>query len=411
MNGDDIERSIRRSIHEMSPDMLDALIGELGFETQVPGASGGVAKPTQSQNRSRQVRRWLRVGLSAAAVLVLAIGILSIAAPNRQTFAVIGLDVNPSIEISVDDEERVLHADALNAEAGAILEDLELQGTSLNTACHAVVGSMLVKGYLTSDNNSILVSVRSSNDLKGKEIERRLSEDLNAFMENSQVAVAILGQYVEDSDELGAFAKEHGVSLGKAWLIKKLLAADKANGDESSLVKLSTQELILLAQERHVESETSIGASDTSSFISKDEAVALALHDAGVSKKDATGIQVEFDCEDGALVYEVTFSTLDSRYEYLVDARSGAVVSNEVEPLIPSGPWVRDTESGQLPVSSHDDDDDDGDDGDFDDDAGVVETDDTNWDDDDDGDDDRDGDDGDDVESSERNDDDSHDDD
>lgn len=433
MNGDDIERSIMRGVREMRPDMLDTLMDELGLEAQAPCGEATIAETRNqdglegvscrkpefareenpcvygeadaervlSRSRPYRAKRWFQVGLSAAAVLIIAVGILSVTIRGSQTFAVVGLDVNPSIEIAIDDGERVIHADALNVEAEAILDDVDLEGASLNTACYAVLGSMLTKGYISSDSNSILVSVCSSNNLKGKEIEQRLSEDLNAFMEGSEVEVAILGQYVEDSEELENFAAERGISLGKAWLVKKLLAADSANQIESSLLKLSTQELILLAQEKNIDAETSIGTSDTSQFISKEDAVAIALRKAGVMEKDALAIGVEFDCEDGKLVYEVDFLADDCGYEYVIDARLGTVISSETEVLNSSTSQTSDAAPKELPYSPDDDDDlndvaDNDDDDDDDDDARYDRGDNDDDDDDDSDDDGNDGDDDDD---------------
>ena len=391
MNESEIERHLRQGIREATPDLLESLVDELGLDAAGEnGASEQGNEPVQSRGsgdsspetrlsggpsagegrtgdglassarKSRRARRWLQAGLSAAAVLLIAIGVFSLMGQDKEAFAIVGLDVNPSIEISVDDNERVFHVDALNEEAEVVLSDLELTGTDLNTACHAVVGSMLVKGYLSSDTNSILVSVRSLDAKRGKEIEQRLSEGLNSFMEDSKIAVAILGQYVESSEGLERFAEDQAISLGKAELIKKLLAVEGTKSDEQSLLKLSTQELILLAQQRGVDCETSIGASDTSEFISKERAVDAALRDAGSQKSDATSIEVEFDCEDGVLVYEVDFLTSEAKYEYAINARTGKVLSSEVEAV--SSPKSQQAAQDQDRVADDQLDDDDSDD-------------------------------------------------
>lgn len=368
----EIEGSIRRSVRQMTPDLLDSLMVELDFVSEnaaetrtfsdgenlshdegLAGGEGSAARQTlagasatQEASQSdaagagcktatlpRRPRRWYRLALSAAAILVLvAVGFFAFAGQNRQVFAVVGLDVNPSVELSIDDRERVIAAEALNDDAIVVLEGLNLEGVDLNTACHAVVGSMLVKGYLRADSNSILVSTRAIDPVVGKQLEQQISQNLNSYLENSEVAVAILGQYVADDEEVSRIANEQGISLGKAWLMRKILAADSKT-DEASLLELSTQDLILLAQEKNVESDTSIGASDKTAYISKDEAVEAALKDACVQKPDASQIRVEFDCEDGELVYEVEFNTAANSYEYDINARSGQVVSAEASAI------------------------------------------------------------------------------
>lgn len=422
MSTRDVERVLREEVRQSTPDLLDGLLEELGLDGQEPTARSGLdatvvgapvdddatsavnlsllreAAPARTCPRrsARTARR--RVGLPVLALLALAVGLFALMRPQREPFAVVGLDVNPSIEISVDSRERVLGATALNDEAAIVLQDLELEGTELGTACHAVVGSMLVKGYLRSDANSLLVSVRSADAEAGKVLEHRLSQELNDYLENSEVAVAILGQYVEDSDELEHFAEQRGISQGKAWLIQKLLASEGTRMDEAALLKLGTQELILLAQERHVESQTSIGTSDTSRFIARDEALSIALADAGAERREVRESSVEFDCEDGVIVYEVEFRTDSGDHEYLIDAASGAIVEHEVEAAGEiASPLPQEQETDDNPAEAgvwagddEPDDADDEEDDDADDDAGW-----SDWD--DDADDDMDDDEGDDA--------------
>ena len=369
MNSNDIETSIRNGIRETTPDLLDGLMDELGLQPEasptMDGANVGLPANVVPLPSARRPRNWLRAIIPAAAILILvAVGFFAAGNMNRETFAVVGLDVNPSIELSVDDRERVISANALNDDAATVLDGLQLQGTDLNTACHAVVGSMLVNGYLRPDSNSILVSIQASDEQAGKALEQRISKNLNSYLENSEVAVAILGQYVNDDEQLARFADAQGISLGKAWLIQKLLAMPNTKMNEASLLKLTTQDLILLAQERKVEADTSIGTSDTSAYISKDKAADIALADATVSRDNAAGLQVEFDCEDGALIYEVEFSAGGTNYEYDIDARTGKVVSNETEA---ADPGDGDGENAGAYTEDDDDLDDDSDERDSDD--------------------------------------------
>ena len=359
LNEQAIENHIRQGVLQETPDILDALLNELDLnptpvenEAALPDSANSSSEPQWTDSSAsfqapsehdgfmretnvriiRRPRRWYRAVLTAAAVLaIVAVGIFATRGFNQEVFALVDLDVNPSVELSVDKHERVVSASALNDDAVAVLDGLELEGTELNTACHAVVGSMLVKGYLRSDSNSILVSISALDSQAGKDLERQISENLNSYLENSEVAVAIWGQYVEGDDELAAFAETHGISLGKAWLIRKLLASSDAKMDETSLLKLSTQELILLAQDKKVENETSIGTSDASAFIPKEKAADIAFADAGVPKQDVGDVQVEFDCEDGELTYEVEFHAAGSTYEYDINARTGAILSTDVE--------------------------------------------------------------------------------
>ena len=53
------------------------------------------------------------------------------------------IDVNPSIELEVNRQEKVLRATPLNDDAQTILDGMKLEGVNLKTAVNAVIGSMV----------------------------------------------------------------------------------------------------------------------------------------------------------------------------------------------------------------------------------------------------------------------------
>ncbi len=80
-------------------------------------------------------------------------------------------------------------------------------------------------------------------------------------------------------------------------------------------------------------SEGSSGQSSSSSQISSDTAKAKALADAGVSESEVTYTKVKQDYDDGVLVYDIEFYTSALKYEYEINAATGAVQSRESEPV------------------------------------------------------------------------------
>ena len=347
MSGD-IEEKLKEAVENETPDMLDSLLSEInGMENKADTAP----VPVFEEKRKRKAGM-IKMLAALAAVLVVFVGARSVLRGANETFAVVGIDVNPSIELSVNKAERVTGAKALNAEAEEIIGGMKLEGSDVNTAVSAIIGAMLTNGYITDKSNSMLISVRAKDSAKGKELEHGISEKMNRFFENSEVAAAIIGQYVEDDKELEQFAEKNGISEGKAFLIKKLLRSGKSRMTEESLLSLSTQELILLAQERDIPKEDSYGEADTSRYIGRNKALAAALKKAGLSKDQIKGSRIEFDCDDGMIIYEVEFSCNGVEYEYDVDAVTGKILASE----------------GEAEYDRDDDDDDDDDDGDDDDD-------------------------------------------
>ena len=73
--------------------------------------------------------------------------------------SVISLDVNPSVELDVNRQEKGVSAVPLNADANEILDGMDLKGADLNVAVNAIMGSLLKHGYVDELANSILISV------------------------------------------------------------------------------------------------------------------------------------------------------------------------------------------------------------------------------------------------------------
>ena len=375
-----IEEHLGRAIDEMTPDLLGDLMKELDME-KVPSEEVEKTTPDQQTEEKplfvtrRKHRRQLYKGLAAcAAALLIFVGGYSFWGGEKETAAVVGLDVNPSIEMSVDDEDKVITAKAYNDEGQDILSDLNFEGSDINVACNAVVGAMLTRGYLTDLSNSILVSVQAQDAEHGKMLEKSLSKNLNGFLEDSKIAAAILGQYVADDQAVTTFAEENQISTGKAWLIQSLLAQDDRLTAEG-LLKLSTQELILLGQEKEISGDDHYGQVNTSEYISREEALLIGAEQAGLTEPGATDAsaaeqlmdthRVTFECDDGIIIYDVDFTAGGMEYEYDINAKTGEVIGMDVESVgggqgagSGNGSGSGSGSGGTAPVDRDDDDDD-----------------------------------------------------
>ena len=390
-----LEEKLRNALNDSAPDLLNELMTELGISDETPlmmrDALTDVPderfKEVPAAPKKEKMSFGKMLAVFAAAVVLMAAGTSLFGGGSRNAFAVVGIDVNPSVEISIDKNEKVIKAEAINPDGKEILDGMNLKGSDVKVACNALLGSMLAKGYLTDVSNSVLVTVRSEDPARGREIEKQLTDNLNTFLENSAIAGAIMGDCIVDDEELEEFAELHGISLGKAWLIRIISSSNPEKSPEM-LAGLSTQELLLLAQQKKVRSETSYGSVDTSSYIDSRKAIEIALAGAGVSSSQASGIEAEFDAENGVIVYEVEFVAGNVRYEYNINAETGNVISYDTE-QVPQGSDGYSSDDDRDDDGDHDDrdDEDDYDDGDHDDHDDDDDNDDDDNDDDDDDDD------------------------
>ena len=76
---------------------------------------------------------------------------------------------------------------------------------------------------------------------------------------------------------------------------------------------------------------TTGGAASSEGVISEDEAVEIALSDAGVSASETTALSVHLDTDDGVQKYEVDFNVGTTEYNYDIDPATGAIIESDVD--------------------------------------------------------------------------------
>ena len=144
-----IEQRLCQAVREETPNLLPQILSARNMEK---GTVIDMTQALQNQKKKHTVRNW---AIAAAAALVLAVGGF---AGYQYQFAVdtaVSIDVNPSIELEVNRQEKVLRATPLNDDAQTILDGMKLEGVNLKTAVNAVIGSMVQNGYFTDEVNSI----------------------------------------------------------------------------------------------------------------------------------------------------------------------------------------------------------------------------------------------------------------
>lgn len=84
------------------------------------------------------------------------------------------------------------------------------------------------------------------------------------------------------------------------------------------------------SKERYVEERTKAPV-DTSSFISADEAKAIAFKRAGVNASDASNIKCKLDTDDMFAHYEIEFVSGGFEYDFDINAKTGKIIESDKE--------------------------------------------------------------------------------
>lgn len=327
MTDRNVEQALRTALEHAAPNDVESVL------LRCDDRKGNVI-PMTNQNPEKKNRKPLRLAaLAAAACLVLAIGGGSVYYNQSQTAAsVVSLDVNPSIELVLNSRERVLRATALNEDAAAVLDGMDLKGSTLDVAVNALMGSLLKNGYVDELANSILITVEDDDATRAAQLESQLTETVNAVMISSSINGAILSQVVNQNQDLQAKADEYGISLGKAQLIQQLVDQNPTLTFESLAGRtVNDLNLLLSSQATTLSTVSSTGRASDGGYIGTEVAKNAALAHAGLTADQVTVSKVDFDVEDGRMVYEVEFWANNVEYEYDVDATTGEIVKNHTE--------------------------------------------------------------------------------
>lgn len=323
MKEQELNRRLAQAVDHAVPDDLDVIL------SRCEAQKGTVIHMTEKRYFTGARRL---IPLAAAACLALAL-FLGVQFYQLNTVAsIVSLDVNPSVELSINKKQKVLAATATNQDGVQILEGMDLKGTQLNVAVNAIVGSLLKNGYVDELANSILITVEDEDTARGTALEQSLAGEVDAILTSASVNGAILSQTVGSNQDLQAKADQYGITLGKATLIQSMVDQNSQLTFEE-LAGLSVNELNLLATNPQNEPTnlTSTGTASDSAYIGVEQAQQAALNHAGVSAQDATMAEVDFDYEKGRMVYELEFYAGGMEYEYDVDALTGEIVKYSQE--------------------------------------------------------------------------------
>ena len=323
-NDDFIQEKVKKVFTADVPDVYASVLSDVKNQK-------GQVRTMKRKSTSRKTGLIAAMAVCLVAVFALVLGITMFGGESKAS-AIVSLDVNPSVQIEVDEDGKVIKALAMNDDAAEIIGTMDLSGSTLEVAVNAIVGAMVRAGKLSEIQNSILLSVNAKNAELEKQISDRLTAEVNKAMQESGLGAAILSQSVADDKELAALAEKYGITEGKAQLIKKILGLAPQYTFESH-VGLTVNELnvIINSKVSVPDGVTSTGTASTGAYITAEEAKRIALEFAGKTEAEVFDLEVEFDADDGIIVYEVEFDADGKEYEYEINAKTGEKVKEKIK--------------------------------------------------------------------------------
>lgn len=319
MHEEKLNEAIRTAVDHAVPDVLPSVLADCRNQ------KGNVIVMKEYRRTSRNRIRML-AATAACLALLLGGGALWGYQVNYSVDSTISLDVNPSIEITLNQKEKVLAVTPLNAEGQTVVGNMDFRGSSLDLTVNALIGSMVRNGYLNELSNSILVSVDSDDAAHGAQLQEKLSREVSTLLEAQSLSGSVLSQSLTAEPDLQSMADTYGITSGKAKLITALAEQNPLYTTEE-LAALSINELNLLmeAGEAQPETITTQGSASDKAYIGEERALEIALKHAGAQANEILVEKNRLDYEDGAMVYEVEFYYQEHEFEYDIDALSGEI--------------------------------------------------------------------------------------
>ncbi|MDD3172640.1 MAG: hypothetical protein PHF63_03035 [Herbinix sp.] len=177
------------------------------------------------QIKNPSIRFTKKIGMlaaSAAAIVICSVGTWAYASP----YTYVSIDVNPSIEFTVNRFDHVLHVNAVNDDGEEILNDItldELKHKTIQEALTNTVDQISEAGYFDGEmEGGIIIATSSDNMDKAEdlanELQQTIEQEITENGDDVEVeAISVDPTRVEE-------AKELGVTPGKLNLVEKLQA-------------------------------------------------------------------------------------------------------------------------------------------------------------------------------------------
>ena len=312
MTNEKMEQRLAAALEKTAPDDMSGVL------SRCEARKGTVIPMTTKKTVNR---KWTTLVAACLAVMLLCGGGVFYQQAHAVA-SVVSLDVNPSIELKVSRNEKVLVCTPLNEDAEAILADMsngaDLKGAKLDVAVNAIVGSLVRNGYLDSISSAIMISVEDKDTARAEKLQRELTSAVDGVLQTSEAKAAVLTQTLTQDAAREQQARENNISSGKAALVNRVLTINPSLKFDA-LAKLSVEELKDLAE-----------AGAPAMPIGTDKAMDIAAAAFGkASTAKMAYSEVDSELDEFPAHYEVELHTAWGEFEYLVDAYTGKVLSGQ----------------------------------------------------------------------------------
>lgn len=217
---------------------IDKYLDELNIKDIDPPATLVERTMQKRKGGFRVMKKRVTFALGAAAVLLvgIVIGAGAFGGTTVDEPIITGyytVDINPSISLGVDDDDKVAKVVSQNKDADQLLADLDVNGEDIEAAILQIVNAAKAAGYLADQEKYVLVGYFSKDGFFASSLQADLEKSLGEMVHLLLVSGTLENKTQADglgvSAGLLALSKEaEGVSITKNDGIKEVIAKCEA---------------------------------------------------------------------------------------------------------------------------------------------------------------------------------------
>ena len=169
-------------------------------------------------NNKKFVKLASAVASVAAVFVMLIFGFRFLSSVSE--YAYVDIDINPSIEITINRNENVLKAEALNNDGQILLDTVKIKNTELTDAVSLLLNKSKEIGFIDSYNNKVILTTAINSDkVSEKESEnlKSMVSSLKEIADKSGLESQVIQLSYKDRKE----AMESGLSMCKYYIYTK----------------------------------------------------------------------------------------------------------------------------------------------------------------------------------------------
>lgn len=171
------------------------------------------------------------------------------------------IDVNPSVEYSINRFDRVLCVVASNNDGEDVLKEIninDMKNKRIEEAVNMLLDEVIKEGYFDEEEGGVVVAASSHSSDKSQDLTSRIKTSVEEKVKESAVKSAVDVVAVSVGEESVKAAKEIGVTPGKLELIQKLQknAGKEENIHMEEWLNRSVKDIIKATNEYKKEEKT-----------------------------------------------------------------------------------------------------------------------------------------------------------